>query len=104
MNSVLLALFIVAWILSSLSYSWSKRIAHAQDTLSLRMLAYGGVGSLMVAAGILGANYGMYASRYGEISTALLIMAFGFSLVAIFVSQYNAEYLWRYRPWAKEEE
>lgn len=104
MNGTLITLFIAAWILPALSYRWAEKIAHAQDTLSLRMLACGGVGSLMVLGGILGANYGMHVSRRGETSTVLFILGFGFSLIAIFVAQYNADYLWRSRPWAKEEE
>jgi hypothetical protein len=57
----------------------------------------------MVVAGILGANFGRSAYRHGG-SDALFVMALGFPLVAIFIAQYNAERLWRYRPWAREKE
>lgn len=103
-NSTLFMLLIISWILPALSYSWAKKIAHAQDVLGLRMLSYGGVGSLMVLAGILGANLGMRLFGSGKLRLAALIMAFGWPLVAVFFAQYNAERLWPYRPWAKEEE
>lgn len=101
-NSTLVVLFIVAWILPALSYRWSKRIARAQDNLGVRML--GGVGSLMVLAGILGASFGMHTARNGEVRSGLLMIGFLSSLVAVFLAQYNAEQLWPYRPWAKEED
>lgn len=103
-NSILAGLLILAWILPTLSYRWSKRVASAQDMLSLRMLTFGGVGGLMVLAGILGAGLGMSTSRKGGAGTVVLIMAFAWALVAIFLAQYNAEHLWPYRPWQKEDE
>jgi hypothetical protein len=71
-NSVLVLLLISAWILPGLSYRWSEKIADAQDTLGLRMLAFGSPAALMVAAGILGSTFGMSASRRGEVSEAVL--------------------------------
>lgn len=103
-NSALVVFLIMAWILPALSYRWSKKIARVQDTFSLRMLAYGGVESLMVLAGILGASYGMNIARNGDMRWGLLAIGFLFSLLAVSLAQYNAEHLWRYRPWAKEEE
>lgn len=97
-NGVVALLFILAWILPAISYSAAKKLAQMQWALSGRMLGCAGV------AGILGASFGMYASRNGEIGSVIFVVAILFSLLAIFMSQYGAEYLWRYRPWQKEAE
>lgn len=104
MSSVSSTLFILAIMLPAFSFRLAQKLTWAQDDLGLKMLSYGTPVALLVSAGIVGANYGIHASRHGEMRMALLIVAFGFSLIAIAVAQYNAEHLWRYRPWTKEEE
>lgn len=103
-NGTMSASYIAAWMLPALSYRWSRKIVYAQDDLGLKMLAYGTPAGLLVAAGIVGATYGRYAYRHGETRTALLILAIGFSIVAVAIAQYNAARLWDYRPWVKEDE
>lgn len=103
-NSLLLVLFAFVIILPVLSSQLSTKLAKAQDELGLKMLSYGSPAALLILAGTVGANYGRDASRHGNLTTATCIVALGLSLVAIFLAQYNAERLWRYRPWAKEEE
>jgi hypothetical protein len=103
-NGILILLLVMSWILPVFSYQWAKKLADVQDELGIRMLGCGGVGSLLVMAGILGASYGMSASRHGRVETAALIMAFAWPLVSFFVAQYNAVRLWRCRPWEKEAE
>ncbi len=103
-NSILVMLFIIVCILPALSYRWSKKIAKAQDTLGLNILSYGGTGSLMVLVGILGSIFGRAAYRGGKLETAIWVFGFMWPLVAIFLAQYNANKLWAFRPWAKEEE
>lgn len=99
-NSVLVLLVIIFWILPVLSSHWAKRLAVAHYTLDLRMLPYAKV---LITAGILGASFGMNAARSSEVWIAILLMGFLSSLAAISVPQRNAEKFWGTRPWAKGE-
>lgn len=103
-NGILIALFITAWILPVISYSVAEKLVRMQWTFNLRILSYGGLGGLMVLAGILGASFGMNASRNGEVGSVIFVIAFLFSLMALSMAQMGAETVWRYRPWAKEED
>lgn len=103
-NSLLVVLFIFAIMLPALSGWLATKVAKAQDDLGWKMLSYGAPATLLVLAGSVGANYSMYASQHGKMTTAVFIVALGLSLVAIFVAQYNAQRLWNYRPWQKEDE
>lgn len=99
-NSISVGLFVVAWFLPVLSPVIAKQLSSAQDNFSLTLLNFGGPAALMIAAGILGANFGMRASM----DSRIIVLAFLFSLTSVGLAQYAANSLWPYRPWAKEDE
>lgn len=103
-NGSLIALFMMAWLLPAISYSVAKKLVDMQWRFNMRILSCGGLSGLMVLAGILGASFGMNVSRSGKVGSAILVTAFLSSPMALSVAQMGAETIWRYRPWAKEEE
>lgn len=103
-NGVLIVLFTLAWILPVISYPMAKKLARMQWAFNFRILLYGGLSGLMVLAGILGASFGMNASRNGEVGSAILVVAFLFSPIALAVAQMGGESAWSRRPWQKEDE
>ncbi len=99
-NTVATILFVLMWILPALSFPLARRIATAQRRLDLILLRLGGPAAVMIAAGILGANFGMRGSLDGK----MLFLAFMFPVLSIGLAQHFATALWGSRPWAKEEE
>ncbi len=105
-NGVSIALFILAWVLPAISQRAARRIAYAQDSLSFKMLAFGGPAALMVTAGILGASFGLHGgpSAEGQVDPRLVAVAVMPPIFGIGLAQYNAHHSWPYRPWQKDEE
>ena len=99
-NAILVGLFALAWALPVISYALARRLEDAQERLDFKLLALSGgaPAALMVLAGILGADYGLHGGDEGIAVGGLL-----FSVCAVGLSQYWATYMWRHRPWAKDE-
>jgi len=100
-NGILIGLFALAWALPVVSYALARRLEDAQQQLDFKLLALSGgaPAALMVLAGILGADYGLHGGDGRIVGLALL-----FALCAVGGAQFWAVDLWRYRPWAKDEE
>jgi len=98
---ILIGLFALAWALPVVSYALARRLEEAHHRLDFKLLVVSGgaPAALMVLAGILGADYGLHGGDGRIVALALLS-----ALCAVGLAQYWAAYLWRYRPWAKDEE
>jgi hypothetical protein len=103
LNVILVGLFVIAWFLPMISSHASKRLSFMQDKLSFTLLKFGGPATLITTAGILGARFGLNGST-GSTDSRIMAMAFLFPLASLSLAQYASDYLWPYRPWAKEDE
>ena len=62
------------------------------------------IAALFGGGGAEGALLGMYASRYGKLHGAFLFLGILFSILSLVILMGSLDHLWRYRPWAKDEE
>lgn len=99
-NSVSIVLFVLMWVLPSISYAFAKRLVEIQYSVDLRLLKFGAPAVLMIMAGVLGSSLGMH----GSLDIRMLALAFLFPTLSLGLAQYFATYLWSNRPWSKEEE
>ncbi len=101
-NSILVLLFIVGWILPFVFYPLAKKVTETLRLLNVRLFPF--VGLLTGSAGVSAAIFGMRASRNGEGAAIIAFVAFLGSFVALYFAVMSSEIIWRYRPWAKEGE
>ena len=99
-NAVSITLFVLMWILPTISDTSAKRLVEMQYSLDLKLLTFGTPAVLMIIAGILGVHFGMR----GSLDARMLFVAFMFPVLSLGLAQYFAASLWPSRPWAQEEE
>jgi hypothetical protein len=103
--SILMVCYILAWVLPALNPSFSAYLWREQTAPQTRFgRAFLGV-MLTVApiAGVLGASFGMYGSRSGEIDLTLIVIGVLCSMVAIGFAFAFSYQIWPDRPWAQSE-
>lgn len=93
--SLLITAFFFMWALPLINpklshFLWQEQIA-PQTKFGRRMLAI--MLALLPSAGVLGGSVGLFASRFGEMGPAYMILASLFGFLALLWSQYAAHHL-----------
>jgi hypothetical protein len=103
---IIIGFYLLAWIMPSIQPSISTVLWREQTAPRTRM----GRASMRVLlaiapiAGVLGASFGMYGSRSGELALVLIVIAGLFSIVAIGIAFATSYQLWPDRPWTQSEQ
>jgi hypothetical protein len=99
----LLGGYIVAWTLPSITPALSNLLWREQTAPQTRFgrIFFGLTLSIAPVAGVLGASFGMYGSRSGEIDLTLMVIGSLCSLGAIGFAFAFSYQLWPKRPWAQ---
>jgi len=100
----ILGAYVVAWLLPALNPVLSGVLWREQWCPETRMgrAIMGVVLAVGPSAGVLGASFGLYGSRFGEANLVYLALATLGSMAAIGIAFANAYVLWPERPWAKQ--
>lgn len=96
--------YTVAWLIPPAWPSLSETLWREQTAPKTRIgrFVLAGFVALAPSLGALGAGMGMYGSRFGQTSTALLVVGVLFSVLAIGLAQAFCHQLWPDRPWATD--
>ncbi|NIS82044.1 MAG: hypothetical protein GTO14_17975 [Anaerolineales bacterium] len=97
--------YLLAWSLPALRPAISSLLWREQTAPQTRWgrAFLGLMIALAPVAGVLGASFGMYGSRFEEIKLTLIALASLASITAIGIAFALAYQLWPERPWAKNE-
>lgn len=94
--------FILAWILPLVSPDLSEFLWREQNAPQTKVgrVVMGVLLAIAPVAGTLGASFGMFSSRFGELELAYLVIGSLSSVTAIGLAAGFSYQLWRNPPWA----